>query len=217
MNDWWNDASVPAQQLAVVLPELAEIEAGNLIPPYRQAFACIDRAYKPGMSLLDVGAGMGHYCEALRLTGRPIWRHYTALDASEAFKAAAAERWPLMRYDIGQASNLPYPASSFSIVLSGACLMYAANPGRDIWEAARVSSEYVIFHRTALAPETVTLETEAYGGSVRETRFAEVDLLKMFETSGLSVVHVETIFLNPDGYAHKTYLLKKDAVFPVRV
>lgn len=227
MNDWWNDPSVPAQQLAVVIKELAEIRDGGVLPvPYRQFFACLDlipklgsgfESHWNGRGLLDIGAGMGHYGEALRLHGRMIWNGYVAVDASKSFKDAASIVFPWMKYYVGSAANLPFKQSSFYVVLSSACLMYAEDPMCDIWEATRVSSGYVIFHRTPIDKETRKVEAEAYGGTVLETRFSEADLFGMFDKAGLSLVHTETIFEMPDGYGHKTYLLKKEPVFPVRV
>lgn len=224
MNDWWNDPSIPAQQLAVVRRELAGLAAwagsqgGPASQPYQQFFACVDAIPKPfgfKLNLIDIGAGVGHYGEALRIAGySPKWIGYRAMDCSEAFQAAALAEFPWMKYDVGLASSLPYPAASFDVALSSACLMYAENPQRDIWEATRVSSGYVIFHRTPIEKETRKLEAPCYGGTVLETRFSEVDLFTMFDNAGLSLMHTETIFEMPDGYAHKTYLLKKDAVAP---
>jgi len=217
VNEAWNDASIPAQQLAVVRPELARIAEGMPVPPYEQFFACLDRIPDAAGSILDVGAGCGHYGEALKLTGRRIWMEYRALDTSASFKAMAAEAFPYLRFDVGMASSLPYHSAQFAVVLSGACLMYAADPLHDIRELARVSSGYVILHRTPidLGGKTHQVEQEAYGQAVLETRFAEADLLAMCETAGLSVFHVETIFETSDGLAHRTYLLKKEPVFPV--
>lgn len=228
MNDWWNDPSIPVQQLAVVRLELAQLQdwsvsqgGGETISPYRQFFACLDAIPKCNgskLKLLDIGAGVGHYGEALRVVGYyPRWADYRAVDMSAAFREAAVAEFPWIKYDIGCASNLPYKPSSFDVVLSSACLMYAEDPMRDIWEATRVSSGHVIFHRTPIEKETRKVEAEAYGGTVLETRFSEADLFGMFDKAGLSLVHAETIFEMPDGYGHKTYLLKKDPAFPVRV
>jgi hypothetical protein len=97
--------------------------------------------------------------------------------------------------------------------------MYASDPLNDIRELARVSSGFVILHRTPieLSGKTYQSEQEAYGHTMLETRFSEADILAMCETAGLSVMHSETIFETADGRAHKTYLLQKDGVFHVSV
>lgn len=218
MNELWTDPAIPAQQLAVVKRELEQVAEGKFVTPYAQFFECLDRVPDP-LGILDVGAGCGHYGEAMRLTGRGLWRYYTAIDASATFRMVALAQFPWMSYDVGMASYLPYRASAFSVVLSSACLMYAADPMNDIRELARVSSGYVILHRTPidLGGKTHQIEQTAYGQTFLETRFAEADLMAMFEAAGLSVCHVETIFETQDGRAHRSYLLKKEPVFPVTV
>lgn len=218
MNEHWLDPSVPAQQLAVVLPELEQIARGNIIPPYRQFFNAIDRIHvqcQP-ISILDIGAGCGHYGVALRSRGYKLLADgYVACDCSPAFRDLALSHWPWMRYDAAESSKLPYADAVFDVVLHSACLMYAADPLQDIREAVRVSADWVIFHRTPIAEETHGRESEAYGGTVQERRFSESDLFAMFEATGLSLVDEETIFDAGDGNCHKTYLLRKDRVFHV--
>lgn len=217
LNTWWTDPSVPEQQLSVVLAELTEIQSGNMIPPYLQFFECLKRIKEPIYGLLDLGAGCGHYGAALKLLGHTARHGYVAYDISQAFRAVAARQFPWMNYHVGDTAKLPFGDAVFQVVLSSACLMYAEDPERDAWEAMRVSSQYVLFHRTPLAAETVLLEQEAYGGTVCERRWKREDLFAIFEACGLSLVHEETIFENPDGYAHKTFLLKKDSVVHVHV
>lgn len=212
MNEHWLDPSVPAQQLAVVLPELEQIAQGNIIPPYRQFLNCIDRAYVQSvpLSILDVGAGCGHYGVALRKIGHPLAEGYVAVDCSEAFRDLARSQWPWMRFDVSDSSRLPYGDLAFDIVLHSACLMYSEDPLRDIREAARVSADWVILHRTPVAPVTHLRIAEAYGGTLQEQRFSEPDLFEMFEAAGLVLVQEETIFDTGDGHCHKTYLLRKN-------
>jgi len=217
MNEYWRDPSVPEQQLAVVLPELEQIAQGNIIPPYLQLMNAIERIHVQSMptSLLDIGAGCGHYGVALRTIGHPLADGYLALDCSQAFRDLAVERWPWMRFDVADSSKLPYLDAKFDVVLHSACLMYAEDPIQDMREAVRVSADWVIFHRTPIAPVTHGRQAHAYGGTLQERRFSESDLFEMFEATGLALIEQETIFDTGDGHAHKTYLLRKDRVFHV--
>jgi len=56
--------------------------------------------------------------------------------------------YPAIRFDVEDATRLRYNSDSFDIVVSGCCLLHISEYEKAIAEAARVSREFVVFHRT---------------------------------------------------------------------
>lgn len=214
MAEVWSHPSIPPQQLAVVERELKALWSGQRISPYLELSRCLNEL-PTRMNLgqfLDVGAGCGHYRDALKAMGYAC--EYRAVDSSAAFKREAERRFPGIVYDMGEASRLTYPQSSFDVVFSSACLMYAEEPQHDVNEAARVSRRYVIFGKIPVAEKTERVEAEAYGHPVIEWRFAESDLMDACHKAGLSLLHAEPIL---SSSPYKTFLFRKEELFHVPV
>jgi hypothetical protein len=106
------------------------------------------------------------------------------------------------------------PSDSFDIVISGCCLLHIANFEEAIKESARVSSRYVLFHRTPvlhMAPTTFFRKL-AYGIQTIEIHFNEEELLSLFRKHGLSVIAISTLDISwkaGDAYATKEYICEK--------
>jgi len=90
----------------------------------------------PPAQVLDVGCGGGFLSNHLSTLGH----HVTGLDASRDALAIASryDRTGLVRYQQGDALNLPYAAGSFDAVCAMDFLEHVENPDRVIAEAARV-------------------------------------------------------------------------------
>ena len=86
--------------------------------------------------VLDVGCGGGFLANDLSFLGHQV----TGLDASSDALAVASryDRTGLVRYQQGDALNLPYPARSFDAVCAMDFLEHVENPDRVIAEASRV-------------------------------------------------------------------------------
>jgi hypothetical protein len=50
---------------------------------------------------------------------------------------------------------------------------------------------------------------EAYGVPAIEIWIDPKELLAEFKKNGLKLLHTETIFMEPDGYGHLSYVLSK--------
>ncbi len=87
-------------------------------------------------SVLDVGCGGGFLSNYLSALGHRV----TGLDASNDALAIASQYdgTGLVRYQQGDALNLPYPDASFDAVCAMDFLEHVDNPDRVIAEAARV-------------------------------------------------------------------------------
>lgn len=205
--DAWKDASIPMRQYELaVMPELAKWSRGELVMPFVALTKCLrcipyDET-KPG-NLLDIGASSGFYRAVLMRDNYAFT--YTALDFSPAFKALAEKLYPGIDFRLGDARSLPFEDESFSIVLSGCCILHIPEYETAIREAARVAKKHVIFSKTPVhSGETEFFEKQAYGIRCLEIRFNETELLNLFERYGLRLEWTE-----PAGAGHKTYLLRK--------
>ena len=93
--------------------------------------------------VLDIGCGGGFLSNSLSSLGHRV----TGLDASSDALAIARryDSTGLVRYQQGDALNLPYPAGSFDAVCAMDFLEHVENPDRVIAEAARVLKPTGIF------------------------------------------------------------------------
>ncbi len=71
---------------------------------------------RPGDRALDVGCGPGSLTEALGEVVGP--EHVAAVEPSEPFAAAAAERVPAAEVQVGAAESLPWAADTFDVALA---------------------------------------------------------------------------------------------------
>lgn len=94
----------------------------------------------PGSAVLDVGCGVGGAARHLaRVTGASV-RGLTPNPDQLALarEAAAREAAPAVSFDLGEASNLPYPDASFDVVLFFESACHFPDRARFFAEAWRV-------------------------------------------------------------------------------
>jgi 2-polyprenyl-6-hydroxyphenyl methylase/3-demethylubiquinone-9 3-methyltransferase len=86
--------------------------------------------------LLDIGCGAGFLSNALALDGFDV----VGIDSSDASLAIARrhDETGSVRYDVGDALALPYPAESFDAVTAMDFLEHVEDPAAVVAEAARV-------------------------------------------------------------------------------
>lgn len=211
----WMNPDIPQRQFdSVTRGELEDLRNGNPCAPFAAVIRCLRKlplgflVSRP--KLLDVGASTGYYSEVIRLSGCKF--DYHAVDVSPAFQALAAKLYPDIPFEVADARNLPFHDDSFGLVLSGAVLMHSADYVHVIAETARVSSRYVIFHRTPVMTEQPTRYYLKYGYGVPmlEVHFNEEELLKLFWSYGLSMIHSENVsFDERTNYGYRSYLCQK--------
>jgi ubiquinone/menaquinone biosynthesis C-methylase UbiE len=208
----WQDSAIPERQYRrVVVNELARFKAGGDVLPYRVALECLRMlpAKEGPPSLLDVGASSGYYSEVFRIGDYPC--RYTALDYSHHFKAIAELFYPGIDFKVGNAISLPFESGQFDIVFHSAAIMHIREYQKAIFEAARVAKNYVIFHRTPIDESGTTYWTkDAYDTPCLEVHFDPKELLEIFASCGLSVIHTV-------DFGMRTYVLAKDALVHHRV
>ncbi len=91
-----------------------------------------------GQRVLDVGCGPGALTAELAMRLGP--QGVTAVDPSEPFVAAAAERNPGVRVERASAEDLPFGDSEFDAALAQLVVHFMADPVAGLREMARVTS-----------------------------------------------------------------------------
>lgn len=210
--DAWKDPAIPRRQwTTVVRGELERFRAGHRQPHFEALLRALKTAgVSETSTVLEVGASSAYYSEVLKIGGVPC--HYTALDYSEAYRGLAAELFPGVKFEVGDACALPYMYGAFDVVISGCCIIHIPEYAEAIIEAARVARGYVVFARTPVLSfrETTYLAKQAYGVECLEIHFNSDELLGLFAASGLEVVTAEDVFFDPEGgFGHRTFLCKK--------
>lgn len=209
----WQHPAIPYRQYEIVQPEL-EIFRGT---QSSEPFAAFKRCMQPlpanildnrGVRLLDVGAAGGYYNEILKIIG--FRGQYMAYDSSRSFAEFAAGLYPGIDYDVGDARTLPYRDDWFDVVLCSACIMHIYEWQKVIAELTRVSSRYLILHRTPIAPRMMYWEKEAYGIACLEIHFSEKDLYAEWVKNALNPIACTDSFWNSElQYGMRSYLLEK--------
>jgi ubiquinone/menaquinone biosynthesis C-methylase UbiE len=210
------DGDIPARQWALVERELADYRAGGTNAAF-DALVKILTHNVPALadrSLLEIGCSSGYYSEVLRCRG--VAASYQGCDFSPAFVGLARKTYPSVRFDVEDATRLSFPSNAFDIVVSGCCLLHIAHYEKAIAEAARVSNDFVVFHRTPtlhmIGPLYYT--KKAYGVEMLEIHFNEQQLVRMFVAHGLNVIDINShASMMESGQTerlyYKTYLCRK--------
>jgi len=215
--EWaWQGDAIPLQQRRIVDEQLAALRDGHSNPTYEGLVGVMDHNIPQldQKTLLEIGCSSGYYAEILRL--RNVNVSYRGCDFSPAFVQLARSLYPSLSFDIENAVSLSYASEMFDIVISGCCLLHIAQYEKAISEAARVSREFVIFHRTPVLhlADTKVYTKKAYGTEMLEIHFHEQQLIRLFAASGLNIVDVNTPLSvsepnSEERCFYKTYLCRK--------
>jgi SAM-dependent methyltransferase len=212
----WKDDGIPGRQRALVDVQLAAYRGGQSNPTFDGLVDILvhNISALDGKSLLEIGCSSGYHLEVLQC--RDVDASYQGCDISPAFIQLARQTYPSTRFDVEDATQLSYGSCTFDIVVSGCCLLHIPDHEKAIAEAARVSREFVIFHRTPVlhlaGPAFYT--KRAYGVEMVEIHFNEQQLVRMFVAHGLHVVDINSHHSMPerrqsDLLVYKTYLCRK--------
>lgn len=104
----------------------------DLLAPRLIAFAGV----QPGDRVLDVGCGPGSLTEALGEVVGP--ERVAAVEPSEPFAAAAAERVPAAEVQVGAAESLPWSADTFDVALAQLVVNFMSDADAGVAEMRRV-------------------------------------------------------------------------------
>lgn len=111
--------------------------------------------------VLDIGCGNGRFCGLVQKIGAK----YTGLDSSKELIKIARGRCPGTNFEIGEATDMPFPAETFGAAIAIAVLHHI--PSKDLrikffYEAHRVMKAGGIFIATAwdLRPQQMVVAGE---------------------------------------------------------
>lgn len=216
LGDAWKHDDIPRQQRIGVDQSLAQYRAGVAMPAFDAFVELLGplAASRPGQTLLEVGCSSGYYAEVLAIRGLAL--DYRGCDYSPAFVALARQCHPTHRFDVADATALPYGDGEFDIVVSGCCLLHIPDYGKAIDETARVARRYALFHKTPVLHTRATqyFTKLAYGVKTVEIHFQESELVERMARAGLRVVGIRTLqadWRQGDAFAMKSYLCEKQA------
>jgi SAM-dependent methyltransferase len=207
----WMSGSIPEKQRSLVSEELKQMYRGAPI----DVFGVLAKAVRPyvrrGSSVLELGCASGYYFEVLEyvLATRIA---YTGVDYSSAMTRMGREYYPRARFLTADATHLPFPDGSFSLVITSAVLMHVPEWAEQAAEAARVSSGILIAHRTPICRTgpTCWFRKRAYGVETVELRFNERELLNVFAACGFELLDTSQYWARPDADEFEvTYVLRK--------
>ncbi len=213
LRDAWKAVNVPVKQRALVDMQIAEYRRGQAVDVFDVLVAAMRRVPNvKGQSVLEVGCSSGFFSEVFELAGLDC--RYAGCDYSEAFIQLARQKYPALRFDVEDATNLKYGDNAFDIVISGCCLLHIPEYEVAVAEAARVACRYAIFHRTpvVLGQPNVYYRKQAYGVETVEIHFNEPQFLKLLASLGLELIAIHTLdeFVQDGvGSANRTYVCKK--------
>lgn len=168
--------------------------------------------------LLEVGCGSGYYSEVFAdLVSGGV--SYTGIDYSEAMIARARSNYPSVRFEVADATRLPYPDNAFDIVFNGVSLMHIIDYPAAIQEAARVAGRYCVLHTVPVFDDhrTTFLGKYAYGAPVVEVVFGKRELMSLCRDAGLRLqrewpcIPYDVSEVTGHRSRTETYLFSKDA------
>ena len=132
--------------------ELPEMESSKSL------VKIMKNVFEPGMNILDVGCGAGHYYRTfLKAWGENV--KYYGVDATEYYIKLAKKAFKDKkdRFFVGDAYNLHFGDSSFDIVISCNLLLHLPSIFKPIKECMRVAKKCVIF-RTLVGDSTYIIK-----------------------------------------------------------
>jgi ArsR family transcriptional regulator len=140
--------------------------------------------------VLDIASGDGVLAELLS----PHAKRYVCIDTSTRVVAAAGERlrrFPNVEVRKGDMHALPFKDASFDLVVLMHALTYSQKPAQAVAEAARVLRRGGRLLLSSLAKHEHRAVVETY--SHINLGFAEKELRKFTEKSGLQITNLETV------------------------
>jgi len=185
----WQSPAIPLKQRALVQQELAALYQGRPPVVYRVLADALRPFIAPDCRLLEIGCASGYYYEALEyLLNTRL--SYVGVDVSPAMVALAQRYYPHAAFHVGDGAALKFPDHSFRIAISSCVLLHVTDYPQHIEEAARVSSQIVVLHRTPVCRTHPTSHYKkfAYEIETHELRLNESEILNLCRDQNLELV-----------------------------
>ena len=182
----WCSSEIPGKQRALVQRELADLYRGAPPKVFQVLCEALQPHIYPGIGLLEIGCASGYYYEVLEYLLKTRLS-YVGIDLSPAMIRMARAYYPQARFEVGDGAALRFEDGGYPIVVSSCVLLHVQDYAVHIAEAARVSSDLVVLHRTPMyhTAATAYFKKRAYGVETVELRFNEGEILEVCSKAGL--------------------------------
>ncbi len=137
----------------------------------KQLVRLIRPFYRPGMTVLDVGCGGGHFVRSLRSIDPAL--AYTGMDFTDYYLALARQVWngdPHIHFLQGDLFHIPAANNSFDMVTCVTVLQNLPEYRLPLAEMVRVSRKYVLM-RLLLGEMTHVIKRYEHGDRARNLPF----------------------------------------------
>lgn len=126
----------------------------------------LSELYQPGMKILDVGCGAGHYLRSFRQRIDPEI-DYVGVDLTEHYIELARKAFqPEDRFVVGDANDLEFEDDHFDIVMcSNMIPNLSPPPDRAIGELIRVAKKHVLIRALFSGIQTIVKEVSDDDGA----------------------------------------------------
>lgn len=157
---WETDPSVEASLFKRATGELQEMEST------KQLVELVKKVYEPGMKILDVGCGPGHYYRGLRQIDDSI--KYTGLDATKTYIEFAKDVFSVTnaKFIIGDIFNISDEIGEFEIIVCCNVILHLPDFRIPMKNLLKVCKKYC-FVRTLISDNTY-LHRFVYGNEFDE-------------------------------------------------
>lgn len=195
----WRSDRIPLKQRALVQHELEDMYRGNPPVVFRVLADALRPHIRPNIELLEIGCASGYYYEVLEYLLN-VRLSYLGVDFSDAMIRLARSYYQQARFEVGDGGALRFQERSIPIVVSSGVLLHVREHAMHIAEAARVSSEVAVFHRTPISRRTMTKHFKkfAYGVETFELRFNEEEFFGICRKSGLELIAQHDVASHPE-------------------
>ena len=215
LEDAWLNKNIPDYQQPFV--EQSVNESKNKIS--NKNFSIFIKAIKKlkisnleERKLLEIGCSSGYYSQILKFSQLNI--SYSGCDISKHFIDRAKKNYPEYNFGVEDSTCLTYADNSFDVVVSGCCLQHILDYEKAVAETARVSSKYIIFHRTPLinSKNNKYYIKNAYNVKMPEIHFSKSKFYNTLSKCRLRVLfnlRISSIFTIYSGVSFKTIVCEK--------
>lgn len=178
----WCTEEIARNQLALVYQELGRWLAGVEVKPFSVFLSLLAQCECPEpIVVMEVGCGVGHYGQLLKMATTEGRYFYKGVDCSEAMVHYARLGFGLGTVTRDDGENLSRPDLSQDVVVLGSCLNHTPDWKKMAEEAKRVTRKYAMLHRMPMRyDKTVVVEKLGYGHPMAERHFCAEDVFAVF-------------------------------------
>ncbi len=195
--DAWTDPRIPEKQWEIVQRQLLNLMENKLTPEFAVFLETIESGIEmrptSTRTLLEIGCSSGYYGQVL--DSRHSGIEYTGVDFSEEFIKFGKSKFPSLKLEFGDTTNLQFENLSFGIVVSASVLLHVFEWRLGVMESARVAKDLLILHRTPVSKAKTALFTKnAYGVKMIEWTFNEDELITEVLSQGFRLIKSSPVY-----------------------